>query len=363
MFAHAHYDDFSNYPVEKWALWIEAYLKERPVTFNMFHDFVEITCHNIDAQQTQALLEVCLLTMKAAADTPNAFEEFVLPLVAQEKWSVVGQMISNASRLDQNVCDTLVAPLWSHPQTTNLFVTLNEHIRKQNLWKTTPLLHPKILSQPRLQRKFQMMPVCLGHILNQPYLTEYGQKGLENLKTFGLLSEQNHSVALALTLCMDSSVHLKQLNTLVSIDFSDLPALAKMHLGFNSKALEFYPAILNMCDEKAARFIVCDSICRYLQKPDQTTWFGLLKQSAQKVRWDEELVRDVLLYCGTAEIGECLSTLIDIIPTDACPLIEEYFSEGGFKVSEELKAKAQKMTLLHNVVGRDRLSKKTTRKL
>lgn len=363
MFAHAHYDDFSNYPVEKWALWIEAYLKERPVTFNMFHDFVEITCHNIDAEQTQALQDVCLLTMKAAANTPNAFEEFVLPLVVQEKWSVVGQMISNASRLDQQVCDVLVAPLWSHPQTTNFFATLNEQVRKQNLWKCTPLLHPKILSHPRLQRKFQMMPVCLEHVLSQPYLAEYGSRGLENLKTFGLLSDQNHRLALALTLCMDSSVYLKQLSTLVSIDFSDLPALANMHLGFNSKALEFYPVILDVCDEKTARFIVGDSVGRYLQKPDQTNLFEFLKHSAEKVAWDETLVRDILSRCGATEIGGCLSVLMDIIPVDACPLIEEYFTEGGFKVSEDLKAKAQKMTLLYQVGGIDAAAKKTTRKL
>lgn len=365
MFANAHYDDFSNYPVEKWALWIEAYLKERPVTFNMFHDFVEITCHNIDAEQTQALQQVCLLTMKEAAHHPNAFEEFVLPLVTAEKWSVVAQMISNASRLDQTVCDTLVGPLWSHPQTVEFFVTLNEQVRKQHLWQTSPLLHPKILSHPRLQRKFQMMPVCLEHTLSQPYLTEYGQKGLEHLQSFGLLSEHNHQLVLALTLCMDSCVYLKQLNSLFPIDFSNLPTLAKMHFGFNSKAVEFYPAILDICDEKAARFVLCDTIYRHLQNrnKDQTGLFDLLTQAAQKVTWDEALVRDVMSHCGTVEIGECLSALIDIIPLTARHLIEEYFTEGGFKISEELKAKSQKMTLLRHVAHDSQSIKKNVRKL
>ncbi len=365
MFANAHYDEFSNYPVEKWAEWIEAYLKARPVTFAMFHDLVEITCHNIDPEQTKALQDVCLLTMKAAADTPDSFEKFVLPLVTSEKWSVVAQMISNASRLDQDVCDTLVAPLWSHPQTTHLFVTLNEQVRKRNLWKPTPLLHPKILSHPRLQRKFQMMPVCLEHILSQPYLTQYGDKGLENLKAFGLLSEQNHNLVLALTLCMDSCVYLKQLSALVSIDFSDLPALAKMHLGFTSKAVEFYPAILEIGDKKTARFVLCDSVSRYLQNSntDQTALFAVLEQAAQKVTWDEALVRDVMSHCGIAEIGQCLSTLIDIIPLTASPLIEEYFAEGGFKVSDELSAKAQNMTLLRHVALNNSTSRKNTRKL
>lgn len=344
---------------------MDGYLHDNLVTFSMFEDWIDITLHIIKGEQAQGFLDVCLKVMHAAGQQPDAFDTFVLPLVAGEKWGRIGQMARNASFLSQDVCNTLISPLWSHPNCVNHFVVMNDKVRDGRLSEVHPFAHPKILCHPRLQKKYQLFPTCLYQVINQKYVTEYGQQGFENLKQFGLIDEDNHKIALEIALCMDTPLYLKQLNTVVPIHFDQLPFIAAMYFTHNNTTGAFYSAILEMDpNARTIAFVFKDSIKRQLNStrscPEMVLAF---EQAATMVQWNAQLIYAVMEQCDNHAIGKCLSLLMDVVSVEHSYLIEEYFNEGGFAVSDEVRAQAQHLTLRRHVATQSSLKSKITRKL
>lgn len=352
-------------PLSQWGAWMKEYLQHNRVDFSMFDAWIDVTFHINNHKETQGYLDVCFEVMQAASQQPNAFETFVLPLVSHKKWEHIGQIARNARFLPQNVCDILVAPLWSHPQCVDHFVVMNDKIRSGRLFEVHPFLHPKILCNPRLQRKYQLFPNCLYQAFNQEYLIEYGQEGFECLKQFGLIDDDNHEIALAMALCMDTPQYLTQLNNVVKVNLSQIPNMKSMYFTHDDKTGMFYSTILEMtADNSMVAFVFKDTMARHLNSsyvcPNILLAFH---QAAEMVQWNERLVRSVMECCDNRYIGKCLSLLMEVVPVEHSSLIEEYFTEGGFEVSEEVRAQVQKLTLQRHVASPSSSKSKTTRKL
>lgn len=360
------YDNFIQHiPSEQWGEWMDGYLKDNPVCSSMFDDWIDITFHLPKGEQAQGFLDACLKIMNVAGQQPHAFDTFVLPLVVGEKWERIGQMALNARFLPQDVCNALISPLWSHPQCVNHFVVMNDKVCKGRLWDIHPFMHPKILCSPRLQRKYQLFPTCLHRALNQQYVSEYGQAGFEYLKKYGLIDEENHKIALEIALCMDTPKYLQQLNNVVSINFDQISSLASTYFTSDTKTGAFYSAILEMApDNSTVAFVFKDSLKRLLYStrpcPEILSAF---ERAVTMVQWNTQLIYAVMEQCDNYAIGKCLSLLVDVVPVEHSYLIEEYFNEGGFTVSDEVRAQAQQLTLRRHVATQSSPHPKTPRKL
>ena len=342
-----NYDGFVELPIAQWNDWMVDYLRTHPVTAEMVSELVTITSHKINAEQTKGFFDVCCAILQAASKQHNAFEEFVVPLVQNNKWDTVGQLVDVAGHLDQAVCDALVAPLWSHPSTVNHFMYLNEKVRNGRFGEAHPFLNPRVLQNPRLIRKYQLLPMCLNMSLNQGYFDKYGAEGIQNLQKFGLIGEHTHTNILDHVLCLDTPEFFTVLHNVVAVDFTHIEHHSKTYLNNDTKAVEFYKTFVELSDDpRTKQWVFKDMMFRLTDRApfEDHNFDRFLRTLATQVQWDQAYVGGLVERCSR-NFMRCLHVLMEIVPEQHADLIHAYFIEGGFEMNEDMIAWAQKITL------------------
>lgn len=357
-----NYDDFIDLPVEQWTDWMRGYLREHILSAEAFKTLIDVTRHTIDTDRTQAFLAACEVALTAAAQHPTAFDTYVLPLFEAHRWSwdTLSQLLVVAGGLDQHVCDALVAPLWSHPSSKDCFMVLNETARRGKSEQVHPLLNPKILSHPRVYNKYKLLPMCFMSSFNEQFFHTYGVEGLKYLKDLGLMTSTKYHSVLDHMLCADTPEFLKAWHSVEPIDFVFLQERCPMYLTDNNKALMFYQVFVELSDDPhTAQWVLDDLLLRKNERPSYThpELDGFLKTLAQRVQWDAMYVGEILHRCHR-NMERCLDLLMDLVPPEHASLIDAYFIEGGFEMTDTMKVRAQKFTLqvavapVSNLVGR-----------
>lgn len=345
----SHYDDFIDLPVEQWTGWMRNYLREHTLTADAFKSLIEVTGHTINPKQTQGFLDVCEIALEAAAQHPNAFDVYVLPLFETHKWQwgTITQLMVVAGRLDQQVCDALIAPVWSHPTSKDCFMVLNEKSCLGINTHAHPLLNPKILSNPRVHNKYKLLPMCFMSAFNDKFFHAYGVEGLQYLKDLGLMGSNKHNSVLDHMLCVNTPDFLKAWHSVEPIDFVFLQERCSMYLNDHKKVLRFYQVFVELSDDpQTAKWVLNDLLFRInerasLQNPELDTF---LTQLAQMVQWEATYVGEIVSRCHR-NLERCLDLLIDLVPFEHVSLIDAYFIEGGFEMTDNMKMRAQKLTL------------------
>lgn len=349
-----NYDDFIDLPPEQWTEWMAEYLRNHCVSGEAFKTLIDITSHPINPKRTQAFWDVCRLVVQAAAKQHEAFEQCVLPIAAAREWEILSQLLVVAGSLEQSVCDALVAPLWSNPASQECFIVLNEKARNGRHSEAHPLLNPKILRDPRLHQKYKMLPMCFISSLNEEYFKTYGVDGLKQLHALGLMKASKNNHVLDHVLCVDTPDFLRAWHSVEPIDFNRLQDRCHMYLNNDNKAVAFYTVFVELSDDPGTAQWVFQNLLELktnrapYQHPELDC---LLIQLAQNVQWDEAYVGEIVGRCHR-HFERCLSLLIDLIPIEHASLINNYFIEGGFEMTqnmEEIKMRAQKIALLQVV--------------